>query len=121
MPVSVPTVRDLDEIERARAAIERTAASLDQRIYCAVEELVTSGAIPREEWRFLAHILFCRAIYTTHIAPLEDRLTFEQIANHLKEIGVPRFRGASDWSASAISDIRAVVSSPQNRISLPDP
>jgi hypothetical protein len=121
MPVPAPPARDLDEVERAREQTELDAPRLDAMIYDAVETLIETGALPRERWRFLAHVLFCRAIYETHIRPLEDRLTFEQIANHLKEIGVPRFRGASDWSAPAITDIRQVVSSTSNQIMLPDP
>lgn len=121
MPVPVPPARDLDEVEITREQSERDAPRLEAIIYDAVETLIETGALPRERWRFLAHILYCRAIYETHIRPLETVLTFAEIANHLNERRVPRFRGSSEWTAPAISDIRGVVSSTHNQIMLPDP
>lgn len=121
MPVPVPPARELGEVEAARARSERDAPRLDARIYAAVEALVETGALPRERWRFLAHILYCRAIYETHIRPLEPVLTFAEIANHLNERRVPRFRGSSEWTGAAITDIRQVVSTTANQIQLPDP
>jgi len=121
MPVPAPTVTPLDQVEETLARSYREAPSLEQRVADAVRDLVQAGALPHDGWRFLAHVLYCRAIYATHIQPLESHLTFEEIANHLNELGVPRFRGSSDWSGPAITDIRAVVSSPHNQIQLPDP
>ena len=121
MPIPVPPARELCEVEIAREQSERDAPRLDAMIYDAVEALVETGAIPRERWRFLAHIMFCRAVYTRHIEPLEPVLTFAEIANHLNERRVPRFRGSSEWTAPAITDIRQVVSSTANQIMLPDP
>ena len=121
MPVPAPTITSDSEVAKARARYQRDARHLEAEIYDAVDALTASGALPRDGWRFLAHICYCRAIYAQHIAPLEGRLTFAEIANHLNAGGVPRFRGSTDWSASAITDIRAVVASPDNQILLPDP
>lgn len=121
MSVPAPMVRDLDEVERIYAHLQRTAPSLEMRIYDAVETLAETGVIPRDRWRQFAHVSYCRAIYVSHVAPLEGVLTFAEIANHLNEIGVPRFRGTNEWTEAAISDIRAVISSEQNQILLPDP
>jgi hypothetical protein len=121
MPVPFLAPVPEDQVTQARRRLDLQAPTLDETVEDAVEALVEAGAIPRDRWRQLAHVLYCRAIYTTHIEPLEKHLTFQEIANHLSERGVPRFRGASDWSAAAISDIRAVLAAPSNEISLPDP
>lgn len=121
MPVPVPPALPDSQIKLARIAWKKEARDLEAEIYSAVDALTASGALPRENWRFLAHICFCRAIYATHIAPLEERMTFTEIANHLNELGVPRFRGSTAWSAASITDIRQVISSDQNKIMLPDP
>ena len=121
MPVPAPSVTPAAAVQAARAKYLAGAATIESLVEGAVEALVEAGALPRDRWRLLAHILFCRAIYATHVAPLEQHLTFAEIANHLDEIGVPRFRGSSGWSASAICDIRAVVAAGHNQIMLPDP
>ena len=121
MPVAAPTTTPDAQIEKARARHLREAQNLEDDIYAAIDVLTASGALPRDHWRFLAHVCFCRAVYETHIRPLEDKLTFAEIANHLNEIRLPRFRGMTPWSAPAISDIRAVVANPDNQIMLPDP
>jgi hypothetical protein len=121
MPVPVPTVTAAEAVEQARQAYLFHARHLDVEVEEAVEALVETGAIPAERWRFLAHILYCRAIYATHVQPLESRMSFEEIANHLNTIGIPRFRGASAWSGPSITDIRAVVADSSNQILLPDP
>lgn len=121
MPVPVPPALPDCQIKLARVAWKADAETLEAQIYEAVDALTASGALPRDGWRFLAHIFYCRAIYTQHIAPLEERMTFDQIANHLNELGVPRFRGSTAWSAASITDIRQTISSPHNKIELPDP
>ena len=97
------------------------APFLEDHVEAAVEALVELGALPRDRWRQVAHVLYCRAIYATYVEPLESHLTFAEIANHLNERGVPRLRGSSDWCAAAVSGIRAVLADPSNEISLPDP
>ena len=121
MSIPAPCVTPLDTVEKKLAHLYQAAPSLDQRVEDAVEALVETGVIPADRWRQFAHVAYCRAIYATHVRPLEAHLTFAEIANHLAELGVPRFRGSSDWSGEAITDIRAVVSSPDNQILLPDP
>lgn len=121
MPVPVPKATPLPDVKRTLADHQQDARTLQALVYDAVEILTDAGALPRENWRFLAHILYCRAVYETHIRPLENRMTFQEIANHLNALGVPRFRGSTAWSASSITDIRQVISSDQNKIMLPDP
>lgn len=121
MPVPAPSVTPDAAVQAARERYIASAGAIEDMVEGAVEALVEAGALPRDRWRLLAHVLFCRAVYATHVRPLEQHLTFAEIANHLGEIGVPRFRGSSGWSASAICDIRAVVASDHNQIMLPDP
>lgn len=122
MPVPATiTVAPEADVTQARRRLDLYAPCMEHEVEKAVEKLVDLGALPRDRWRQLAHILYCRAVYATHIQPLELHLTFREIANHLEERGVPRFRGSSGWSGSAISDIRAVVASEHNEIWLPDP
>lgn len=115
------TVTPDHAVAHTRATYLQDARRLEDDIYSAVDTLTATGALPRDGWRFLAHILFCRATYATHIQPLEGRMTLEQIANHLNAINLPRFRGQTPWTAPAITDIRQVVASPDNQIALPGP
>lgn len=120
MPRPLPNPTPEADVTAARRAAHFTAPMIEGRIEEAVEMLVHAGAIPETGWRLLAHVLFCRAVYAQHVEPLEKHLTFGEIANHLEELGVPRFRGSNEWTPAAISELRSVVASPHNKISLPD-
>jgi len=121
MPTYAPTVTPDAKVDAARAERRRTAPRYKDAISYAVELLAETGAIPRDGWRQLAFILYARAVYATFVRPVEEHLTLQEVANHLEELQVPRFRGSSAWSGPAITDLRAVVADPNNRVLLPAP
>jgi len=105
----LPDVRDDDDVARALAARDQAHREGAEDLLVACDALAKAGALSDHRWRSVAHLTYARFVYVRHIAPHEDQLTFAEIAARLNRIEVPRFRGVSPWSASAISDIRKTV------------
>ena len=120
VPATIP-VESVEDVTQRRRRLDLNAPCFEDEIVGAVETLVEAGALPRDGWRRLAFVMYCRAVYATHVRDLEPHLTFAEIANHLTERDVPRYRGETGWTASAVTDLRAAVADPRNQIMLPDP
>jgi hypothetical protein len=116
----LPNVRDDEDVARTLAARDQAHRDSAEDILGACEALAKAGALSDRRWRAVAHLTYARFVYVRHIAPHEDQLTFAEIAARLNRIGVPRFRGVSPWSQSAVSDIRKTVAAmAEGEISLP--
>lgn len=106
---------------RLRAQEEAAAREAAQEVVDSCEALERAGAIPRRQWRTIAHLLYARHVYQVHVKPHERAFTLKELSDRLNRIGVPRFRGVSPWTPQAVSDVRKIVSDMRRgEILLPD-
>ena len=100
---------DTATVSRLRAQEEAAAREAAQEIMDSVEALERVEALPRRQWRTVAHLLYNRHIYMRHIKPHERAFTLNEISDRLNRIGVPRFRGTTEWTPQAVAEVRKVV------------